>query len=100
MGTKQNSIAAVWKDTPQKILPHGSDIELLAFLPDEADRMPMSQFESIQETYGGNLDIEYTRKRIVIGRKFLAYSLDDVTREIARFRKELTGHLMIDTVLQ
>lgn len=100
MESAQNRIAAIWKDTPHTFSALGSDIELLAFLPREADSMPIAQFESIQKAYGGHLDIEYTHRRIVVGRKFLAYSKEDVEGETVRFRKELTGHLMLETTLQ
>lgn len=100
MESTLNTIASIWKDAPQKFSADGSDIELLAFLPREADSMPLAQFLSIQQAYDGELDIEYTRRRIVVGRRFLAYSKEDVEGETLRFRKELTGHLMIETILQ
>jgi len=99
MQIAQENIATIWKDTPQKFGPSGSNVELLAFLPRAATEIPTQDYDSLQRAYNGQLDIEHEAGRVTIGRKFLAYARDDITREIAGFRRLITEHLSLKTAL-
>lgn len=92
--TQQSGTATIWKDGGLSFGPKGTTTELIAFLPEASDKVPMMQYEALQGAYGGMLEIEYFGPgRVAIGRSFLAYSREDVASELGRFRDRLENHL-------
>ena len=95
--TQQHGVATIWREGSSAFLPLGSDTELLAFLPLEATGIPVGRYDCLQAAYDGRLDIEHGNGSIVIGRKFLAYSNEDVKAETERFCNCLKTHLGLST---
>lgn len=91
--TRTTGTATIWREGSNSFGPSGADQELVAFLQPDAGALPVESFERLQAAYGGRLDIEHSNGRPLIGRKFLAYSRDQVQKETERFRTALTTSL-------
>lgn len=97
--TEQTRTATVWKEGSNVFGPSGSNQELVAFLPSEARTIPVARFDLLQTSYNGRLEIEHKSGRVLIGRKFLAYSHEQVRTETERFRTALATSLGLSTAL-
>ena len=94
--TQQKGIAEIWKDPIRTFSKSGTPIELVAFLPREAETLDLKQLEALQQAYDGGLDIEHENGRVIVGRKVLVYAPADVTRETERLRRSLLTHLGLE----
>jgi hypothetical protein len=97
---EQLGAATIWIEGKNVFGPSGSDTELVTFLPDGAERIPVRRFDRLQALYDGQLSIEPgSTGRIVIGRKFLAYKREDVRKEAERLRGSLHRYLGLTAAL-
>lgn len=96
---QQKDTATIWKEGSNSFGTSGTDQELVAFLPSSASAIPVASYDRLQAVYGGRLDIEHKNGRALVGRKFLAYSRDEVQKETERFRNALTSALGLSVAI-